>query len=261
MRRTLQLATLTLLLAAATSMRAQITNPDTLVAPPPRNPAHAPIVKPTDALQWLWAFAQPEPIGRASDLRYDARFHTLISDNFNRQQAMWGPDPGKNPSLDAVIPLFLSRYGTVTTQRNRYLSIDGCVPDFCAAHGLLWFDLGTPHPLAIFAGVTWSPESHTTEEAAANYDLWLYPNRDLSPDDLPIAFTESIAHWDARLAAAHRLVPHIEHATLIEPNGAPQELKPSLVGANTIAPQPDTTAQDDQPVRTTDLKTHNSNPK
>jgi hypothetical protein len=158
-----------------------------------------------------------------------------------------------------VIPLFLSRYGTVTTQRNRYLSIDGCVPDFCAAHGLLWFDLGTPHPLAIFAGVTWSPESHTTEEAAANYDLWLYPNRDLSPDDLPIAFTESIAHWDARLAAAHRLVPHIEHATLIEPNGTPHDLKPSLVGANTIAPQPDTTAQDDQPARSTELKPRNAN--
>ena len=259
MRRTLQLAALTLLLSAAMGMRAQITNPDDLVAKPPANPARPP-VRPTDFFQWLWAFAQPEPIGRASDLRYDARFHTLLSDNFNRPQAMWGPEPSQNPPLDAVIPLFLSRYGTVTTQGNRYLTIDGCVPEFCAAHGLLWFDLGTSHPLAIFAGVTWSPESHTTDQAAANYNLWIYPNRDLSPDDLPTAFTESIAHWDARLAAAHRLVPHIANAVLIDPNGTAQALTPSLVGANTIAPQPDTSAQDDQPARTTELKPRNSNP-
>lgn len=256
MRRTLQLAAVTLLLTAAAAMRAQITSSDVLVANPPRNPARGP-VKPTDSLQWLWAFAKPEPIGRASDLRYDARFHALLSDTFNQPQAMWGSEPGHNPPLDAVIPLFLTRYSTVTTQGNRYLTIDGCVPDFCAAHGLLWIDLGTPHPLVIFAGVTWSAESHTTDEAAANYNLWLYSNRELSPDDLPIAFTESISHWDARLAAAHRLVPHIEHALLIEPNGTPHELTPSLVGANTIAPQPDTTAQDDQPVRSTELKPRN----
>ena len=256
MRRILQLAALTLLLTAAAAMRAQITSSDVLVANPPRNPARGP-VKPADSLQWLWSFAKPEPIGRASDLRYDARFHTLLSDDFNQPQAMWGPEPGHNPPLDVIIPLFLSHYGTVTTQHNRYLTIDGCVPDFCAAHGLLWIDLGTPHPLVIFAGVTWSAESHTTDEAAANYNLWLYPNRELSPDDLPIAFTESISHWDARLAAAHRLVPHIEQAVLIEPNGMPHDLKPALAGANTIAPQPDTTAQDDQPARSTQLKPRN----
>jgi hypothetical protein len=241
---------------SVSSLRAQITSPDTLIAAPPHNPAHTPL-RSSENLQWLWSFAHPEPIGRATDLGVDPRFHALLSDDFNQPQAMWGPEPGHNPPLDAIIPLFLSRYGTVTTQHNRYLTIDGCVPDFCAAHGLLWIDLGTPHPLVIFAGVTWSPESHTTDEAAANYDLWLYPNRQLSPDDLPIAFTESVSHWDARLAAAHRLVPHIAHALLIEPNGTPHELTPSLVGANTLAPQPDTTAQDDQPARSTQLKPRN----
>ena len=256
MRRTIQLAALTLLFTTATAIRAQIASSDVLVATPPRNPARGP-VRPTDTLQWLWAFAKPEPIGRASDLRFDARFHALLSDTFNHPQAMWGPEPARNPSLDAIIPLFLSRYGTVTTQGNRYLTIDGCVPDFCAAHGLLWIDLGAAHPLMIFAGVTWSAESHTTDEAAANYNLWLYPNRELSPDDLPIAFTESISHWDARLAAAHRLVPHIEQAVLIEPDGTPHDFKPALVGANTLAPQPDTTAQDDQPAQSTQLKPRN----
>src|ERR1700758_1795893 len=257
MRRALQLAVFTLLLTAAAGARAQITSPETLGPKTPRNPARGPLVKPTDPLQWLWAFAKPEPIGRASDLRLDARFHTLVVTNFHRPQTFWGPEPGENQPLDAIIPLFLSRYGTVTTQQNRYLTIDGCVPDFCAAHGLLWVDLGTPHPLVIFAAVNWSPESHTTDEASANYNLWLYPNRELSAGDLPLAFTESLSHWDARLAAAHRLVPHIEHATLIEPSGALYALTPSLVGANTIAPQPDTTALDDQPARSSELKPRN----
>ena len=69
------------------------------------------------------------------------------------------------------------------------------------------------------------------------------PTASSSADNLPLALTESLSHWDARLAAAHRLVPHIEHATLIEPSGAPYALTPALVGANTIAPQPDTTHQ------------------
>src|SRR5579875_293190 len=256
MRSLLQLATLTVLLIAAAGARAQITSPDTLVGQPPRNPAHG-IAKPADNLQWLWAFAQPEPIGRATDLRLDARFQTLVAQEFHRPQALWGPSGGRNEPLDAVIPLFLSRYGTVTAQDNRYLSVDGCVPSFCAAHGLLWVDLGTPHPLVVFAAVTWSPESHATDEAAANYDLWLFPNRDLSADALPLPLTEALAHWDARLAAAHRLVPHIAQAVLVEPNGAPFALKPELAGANSIAPQPDTTAADNPPAHTTELKPRN----
>src|SRR5579875_2718416 len=99
MRHTLQLAALTLLFTAAMGVSAQITNPDSLVANAPRNPARPPIVKPADSFQWLWAFAHPEPIGRAADLRYDARFHALLSNDFNRPQAMWGPAAGQNPPL------------------------------------------------------------------------------------------------------------------------------------------------------------------
>lgn len=255
MRTPLQLAAVALLTVSTAALRAQITNPDQLVAPPPRNPAHAPI-RPADDLQWLWSFTRPQPIGRATDLRLDARFQSLLRDDFHRPQAFWGTT---NEPLDVIIPLFLSGHGTVTAEQNRYITVDGCVPRFCAAHGLLWIDLGTPHPLIVFAAVNWTTEGHTTEQSAADYNLWLFPNRTLSADALPFALTSAIAHWDARLAAAHRLVPHIAHALLVEPDGAPYALTPEYIGANTLAPQPDTTASDEDPTHSAQLKVRNGN--
>ena len=255
MRRTLQLAAALLLLTAASS-GAQITNPDKLVGHPPANPAGRAHMKPADDLQWIWSYTMPVPNGRATELRLDARFQLLLRDNFHHPQAMWG----HNESLDSIIPLFLSRYGTVTSESNRYVTIDGCVPSFCPAHGLLWMDLGTPHPLIVFAAVNWTTEGHSTDEAAADYNLWLYANRELSADALPFALTDSLAHWDARLAAAHRLVPHIAHAVLIEPNGTPFALQAALAGANTMAPQPDTTASDEAQPHSTELKPRTPEP-
>jgi hypothetical protein len=228
-----------LLLLGATITRAQITNPDNLIAPTPRNPAqHA--IKPTDNLQWLWQYTKPAPIGEAASLRLDARFQAFLQDAFHQPQSMWGP-PNANEPLATIIPLFLTQYGTVTATDNRYITIDGCVPSFCAASGLLWIDLGVPHPLAVFAAVNWDPNAHTTDQPAADYNLWLFTNRQLDADALPLALTQAIAHWDIRLASAHRLVPHITHALIVEPDGSPFALNPELAGANTIAPQPDTT--------------------
>jgi hypothetical protein len=238
MRTTLHLAA-TLLLLGATAMRAQITNPNNLVATPPRNPAlQRPA--PADDLQWLWPYSKPAPIGRASDLRLDARFQAFLQSDFKQPQSMWGP-PNTHEPLATIIPLFLDDHGTVTADDNRYITIDGCVPSFCAASGLLWIDLGRPHPLAVFAAVNWVPDAHTPNQPAADYNLWLFSSHPLDADALPLALTEAIAHWNLRLAAAHRLVPHIVHALLVEPDGTPFPLDPAMAGANIIAPQPDTT--------------------
>ncbi|MDE1155604.1 MAG: hypothetical protein PW735_07710 [Acidobacteriaceae bacterium] len=241
MKRSLSHAAAIMLLTASAAACAQISDPNKLVAPAPRNPAshRALPQKTTGNEQWLWEFTRPEPNGRAYALRVDARFQQLLSENFKQPQAMWGTDEHRL-ALPQLIPLFLDRYGEALAEKNRYFIADGCVPRFCPAQGLLWIDLGQKTPLMVFAAVNWTATAHTTDQAAAEYNLWLFPNRTLSADSIPLALSEAIAHWNMRLAAAHRLVPHIEHALLVEPDGSPFALTPELVGANTLAPQPDT---------------------
>jgi hypothetical protein len=225
MRNKLHLAAALLLTAATTGK-------------PPQGPTHHP-AQTTDDLQWLWQFTKPAPVGRATDLRLDERFHSLLSREFKQPQAMWGSTPHYE-KLTAIIPLFLSAHGDVESDAGRYLTIDGCVPSFCPAHGLLWIDLGSSQPTLVFAAVNWTAQSHTTAEPNADYNLWLFANRQLDPDTLPFALTAAISRWDARLAAAHRAIPHIANAILVEPDGTPHTLDPKATGANTLPPQPET---------------------
>jgi hypothetical protein len=238
MRNVFQLAITALLFGAATA-RAQVFDPGKLIGQPPKPPLHRSIPA-DDDLQWLWQYAKPAPIGRAGDLRLDERFQSMLQREFKQAQAMWGPE-NSHETLPAVIPMFLTKYGAVSTEENRYFIVDGCVPSFCPAAGLLWIDMAPARPLAVFAAVNWSEQGHTTEEADADYNLWLFSNRHLDPNALPLALTQAISHWDVRLAAAHRTVPHIAHALLVEPDGSPYTLDPQIAGANSIAPQTDTT--------------------
>lgn len=236
MRTLLQLAALVTIFAA--NARAQISNPNDMVTGPPRPPKarqqpHAPN---TGSLQWLWQYATPEPNGNPVALRNDDRLPALLAAEFKQPQAFWG----KQVPLADVIPRFLAQYAEINTKDNRYISIDGCVPSFCAAHGMLWIDLGRPDPLLVFAAVNWTTEGHTTDQPNADYNLWLFTSQQISADALPLALTEAISDWDARLAQAHRGVPHILHALLVEPDGQPYPLNPALAGANTLPPQPDT---------------------
>jgi hypothetical protein len=230
----------TLLLMGVTTARAQVSNPDKLVGKPPQ-PHMREVPQVSDDLQWLWQYARPNPLGRANDLRLDERFQSLVQREFKQPQAMWGTDPAHRMPLATVVSLFLTKDGAVSGEGGRYLSIDGCVPSFCSASGMLWMDLGTTRPLMVFVATNWIADGHATTEAAANYNLWLFPNRNVDANAIPLALVEAISHWNIRLAAAHRLVPHVANALLVEPDGTPYALDPQLAGANSIAPQPDTT--------------------
>ena len=188
MRTRLQLATLFTGLTAATALHAQISNPSDLVAPVPhrRDVPERQAAKP-DNPEWLWEYTKPLPNGRADQLRFDERFGAMLDENFKQAQALWSGSPSKQVPLAEVIPRFVARYSTVTAEKNRYITLDGCVPSFCAAHGMLWVDLGVPtKPLMVFAAVNWSTERHTTDDARADYYLWLFPNRYISSDALPL---------------------------------------------------------------------------
>ena len=230
-----QLVVVLVLWGTCAGMQAQISNPNDMVSGPPRPPTQRKHERGIGNLQWLWQYTQPTPSGNAVLLRGDERFATLLERSFNQPQAFWG----KSVPLSAAIPRFLERYGEVNARDNRYLTVDGCVPSFCAAHGMLWIDLGVRDPLMIFAAVDWTTEAHSTDQASADYNLWLFSNRQISTDALPMALTQAIAGWDARLASAHRGVPHIAHALLVEPDGQPFPLSPTLVGANSLPPQVD----------------------
>jgi len=202
MHTTLHLAASFLLITAPLT-RAQVSDPNKLIAPPPRNPAlhHT---APADNLQYLWQFTHPAPIGEAANLRVDARFQSFLRDAFPQPQSMWGPPNSQEP-LATIIPLFLTQYGAVASTDNRYITIDGCVPSFCAASGLLWIDLGRPHPLAVFAAVNWDPQAHTTDQPDADYNLFLFANHPLDADALPLALTQ-LEH-----PSSHRAPPRPPH--------------------------------------------------
>ena len=242
MRNSIQYAAGLLLFGAATAC-AQIKTPLSEIPQPPQPRSQVnPLTK--DDLQWLWPYTRPTPLGRAADLRLDERFQSLVTRELKQPQAMWGGSAEHRPALATIVPLFVSRYGTVTATDNRYVSVDGCVRDLCSSAGLLWMDLGMPgartKPLMVFAATTWIAEGHSANEPGADYELWIFPNRTIDPNALPVALTTSISDWNARLAASHRLVPHVKQALLVEPDGSPHTLNADLAGANTIAPQIDT---------------------
>ena len=241
MRKLLQFAAL-LFLAGACTTHAQITNPDKLVAPPPRPPqiSDGPA---EDNLQWLWPYTKDPDSEVVLTLRDDVRFRDMLRRNFTTQQTFWG----QNPNLAEAISQFLTRYGHVTTRDNRYITIDGCVRTFCPAAGLLWFDLGSLHPLIVFVGVNWSPAGHTVNEPASSYDLWLYSNHPFTSKTVPEQLVKSIAEWQKYLRSKGRIVPHVGHAIMVDENNRPNFILPELLGANSIAPQAAVKPEDGAP--------------
>jgi len=213
MRTLLQLGAALLLLGAATT-HAQITNPDNLIAPPPRNPARS-TPRATDDLQWLWQYTKPAPTGDHAALIQDQRFETLLRDNFKAPQAMWGA-PG-SPLADAA-RAFLSGDGTVTSADNRHLILTGHTFIQPQQTGLLWIDLGATTPLIVFAALRWNEQSNIPSQPDAPFTLWLFPSRELDAHHLPDALKSAIGPFTARTLCRPAV---ISSAIVVEPSGVP----------------------------------------
>ena len=76
---------------------------------------------------------------------------------------------------------FLSVPDKVLADENRYVTITGCVYRFCPARGLLWVDLGSPHPLVVFAAIDWIKDNKTPDQPDAEYTLWVFANHSHRP--------------------------------------------------------------------------------
>ena len=188
-----------------------------------------------DDLSWLLAYSRPEPHGEENQLVQDARFAALLHRSLTAPQSFWGT--GK-PLADAAMDFLGGPPGDVLVDENRYLSADACVRSFCPDRGLLWVDLGVPHPLLVFAAIDWISENKTTDQAAAAYSLWVFSNRPLEPTHLPAALRRRIERWTSQPSSGSTTLQNITRVFLVGPNGTPHTLAPSAIGAhNTLAPE------------------------
>jgi len=218
MRRTLQLAAASLVIAIAPGVGAQLHMK--------QNKA------PAEDFSWMWQYAQPIPKGNGSDLLRDSRFRPLLQQHLTAPQTFWS----KGKSLADTALEYLATPHTVTTNDNRYLTATGCVAEFCPNRGLLWIDLGAPHPLIVFAATNWIAENKATDQAGANYTLWVFASRTLDPAHLPQALTRSIAPWVAE-PIADGTVEQIANVILVDPDGQPHPIQPADIGINQTAKQ------------------------
>jgi hypothetical protein len=190
-------------------------------------------------VEWLWQYGPPPADGRENALVLDPRFRPFLAQYLTAPQTFWGnPKTGYKPLAETALD-YLSVPGKVIADDNRYLSITGCVFRFCPSRGLLWVDLGLPHPLVAFVAIDWIKHSKVPNEPDAQYTLWVFVNQAISPDHIPAALIRSVARWTAEPSSGSTVIQHITNVILIDPDGRPHPIPPASIGANTI-PQPRT---------------------
>jgi hypothetical protein len=218
MRRILHLAAAPLLFTAATTMSAQI---------------HLHSDRPAvEDLSWMWQYTQPAPEGHENGLTNDPRFAELLRKHLTAPQRFWN----KGEKLAEVAVEFLAVPGIARGDDNRYLTATGCVRHFCPSRGMLFVDMGGSHPTVVFAAIDWSGDSRGVDEDAAEYTLWIFPDRTLTAADatsdtphLSPALKRSLGIFSAELKGG-RVPPLITHAFVIDPSGTPHEIPASQTG-------------------------------
>jgi hypothetical protein len=191
-------------------------------------------------LSWMWQYTQPNSASQKNKLILDTRFRPFLENHFKAPQSFWG----KNKPLSDVVMEFLDVPGQVIGDDNRYLNADGCVPDFCPDRGLLWIDLGLPHPLVAFAAIHWISDNRTTDQDGATYTMWLFSNRSIDPAHVPAALTRSIARWTSHPSSGDTHLQNITRVFFVDPDGTPHPVTPSTIGAHNELPAETTTEPD-----------------
>jgi hypothetical protein len=200
--------------------------------------------KPHENVEWLWQYGPPPAEGRENALVLDPHFRPFLAQYLTAPKTFWSQTGRQPKSLAETALDFLSVPGKVLAEQDRYLSITGCVIRFCADRGLLWVDFGLPHPLVVFAAINWIQQNKTPDQPGAEYTLWVFSNKALDPDHIPAALTHSVARWTAEPPLGSTILQTITAAILVDPDGKPHQIKPAVIGANTITePQTETKAK------------------
>jgi len=190
--------------------------------------------KDREDVSWLAPYANPAPDGRAEELMHDARFRPFIREHLTAPQTFWN----QNESLHETIAEFLGVPGEVVLDDNRYLSVDGSVPQFSPSRGLIFVDLGTPHPLVVFAATDWVKENKTPGQTGAEYTLWVFANHPLhgtgddDPNHIPDALKRAVTRWTNRPLTEGGTVENITTAILVDPDGTPHQVSTASLGLN-----------------------------
>jgi hypothetical protein len=199
---------------------------------------------PKENVEWLWQYSPPPPDGRENQLVLDPRFRPFLAQYLTAPQSFWGSQKAGYKSLAETALDFLSVPDKVLADENRYVTVTGCVYRFCPARGLLWVDLGSPHPLVVFAAIDWVKDNKTPDQPDAEYTMWVFANHPIDPDHIPAPLTHSIARWTAQPPSGITVIQQITNAILVDPDGTPHQITPATIGANTFTkPQTEQKAQ------------------
>ena len=189
---------------------------------------------PKENVEWLWQYGPPPSDGRENQLVLDPRFRPFLAQYLTAPQTFWGSQKAGYKSLADTALDFLSVPDKVIADDNRYVTATGCVYRFCPARGLLWVDLGSPHPLVVFAAIDWVKDNKTPDQPDAEYTMWVFANHPVDPEHIPTALTHSIARWTGQPPPGSTVIQQISNAVLVDPDGTPHQITPATIGANTF---------------------------
>ena len=192
----------------------------------------------TGDLEWMWQYS-PDPQkpdqrdGREHDLIQDPHYQDFLNENFKAPQSFWGsttldPRNTQKKSLANTVDDFLTIPGKVLADDNRYLTVTGHVFRYPYGRGLVFVDLNSKQPLAVFAAIDWIRESRPASDPNAEYTLWIFPNQPTgtsqNPQALPPALVRSLTRWMAEPLAGSGFVQKITAAILVDPDGTPHQI-------------------------------------
>lgn len=182
---------------------------------------------------WVRAFASPSPgsdKGRENQLDWDPRFRALLQSSLPQNQFFWR-DHGRFTPLPALVQTFTAVPGSVLLDDDRYVTINGCVPQDCDDRGLVWIDTApATRPLLIF--VATGNINNGPGETGSPIHLWLFSSTALNWQKMPSQFLSSLTQWWNRTspAGAGSVPETVVLITLVQPSGEMVDLSPSLFG-------------------------------